>query len=213
VRLTLDGQPHEFIPIKEFRADHALPAEFGVGLFEPKDYAGLGRIDRAGAELNSVRTAVLDAIPTQMPLQGWLAFLPELARLFQNKLYEINAQVGLKDVEVDFAVAGFGDVCQALLYAMMRARAEGTTLPRFEQVYGEWLDSSARVYGEAYSYPRKDEMWNVRIVAHAYGRTGLIVDTGENTYYVYDSALGCPAEGFMAALLSEVAGRIIAATV
>src|SRR5262245_64156367 len=96
--LTIDGQPREFTPIKDFRAAHDLPPEFGVALFEPKDYAGLGRIDRAGAELNGVRAALLDALPTQIKAPSWLSFLPDYARLFEAKLYEINAQVGLKDV-------------------------------------------------------------------------------------------------------------------
>jgi hypothetical protein len=213
MRLTIEGEMREFMPIKEFRVRHGLPPEFGVALFEPKDYTGLGRIDSAGAQLNGVRQAVLDAIPRQMPLQSWMAFLPQLTGLFQQKLYDINYYVGLKDVEVEFAVAGFGDVCQALLYAMLRARAGSTPLPDFEQIYGEWMDNSARTYGEAYEHTHEGQVWRVRLVAHAYGRAGLIVDTGRETHYVYDPALGCPAEGFMAALLNDVAGRMIAATV
>jgi hypothetical protein len=213
MRLTIEGQPRAFVPIKDFRARFDLPPAFGVALFEPKDYAGLGRIDRAGAELNAVRQAVLEAIPAQMPLQNWMAFLPELTALFRRKLYDINPHVGLKDVEIEFAVAGFGDVCQALLYALLRARAGGAPLPDFHQIYGEWLDSSARVFGEIYDYTHEGQTWRVRLVAHAYGRAGLMVDTGAETHYVYDPSLGCPAEGFMAALLGDVAERIIAATV
>ncbi len=213
MRLTIEGQSHDFIPIKAFRARFDLPPEFGVASFEPKDYTGLGRIDRAGAELNTVRLAVLEAIPAQMPLQNWMAFLPELTALFRRKLYDINPHVGLKDVEIEFAVAGFGDVCQALLYAMLRAGAGGIPLPDFHQIYGEWLDSSVRIFGETYEYGHAGQTWRVRLVAHAYGRAGLIVDTGAETHYVYDPSLGCPAEGYMAALLSDVAERIIAATI
>lgn len=212
MRLSIEGESHEFIPIKEFRAQYSLPPEFGVALFEPKDYTGLGRIDRAGAELNAVRQIVLNAIPARMPLQGWMGFLPQLTRLFQRQLYEINPQVGLKDVEIDFAVAGFGDVCQALLYALLRARAEDTSVPAFHQVYGEWLNSSIRVFGEVYDYAHQEQTWRVRLLAHAYGRAGLIVDTGDAAHYVYDPALACPAEGYMAALLSEVAERMLVAT-
>jgi hypothetical protein len=212
MRLTIEGQIHDFIPIKEFRARFDLPLAFGVALFEPKDYAGLGRIDRAGAELNTVRQTVLEAIPDRMPLQNGMAFLSELTALFQRKLYDINPHVGLKDVEIEFAVAGFGDVCQALLYALLRARAGGNPLPDFHQLYGEWLDSSVRIFGETYEYTHAGQTWRVRLLAHAYGRAGLIVDTGAETHYVYDPSLGCPAEGYMAALLSDVAERIIAAT-
>ncbi len=212
-QFSIEGQIRDFIPVKDFRAAHGLPPTFGVASFEPKDYAGLGRIDSAGAELNAVRQAVLAAIPARMPLQGWMGFLPQVVSLFQRSLYEINAQVGLKDVEVEFAVAGFGDVCQALLYAMLRARAGGLPMPDFRQVYAEWLNSSIRLYGEQYDYRHGGQTWYVTLLVHAYGRAGLIVDAGDLTYYVYDPALACPAEGYMAALLGEVAERILAATV
>jgi hypothetical protein len=212
MQLVIEGEARDFIPIKDFRARFHLPPDFGVARFEPKDYTGLGRIDRAGAELNAVRQAVLAAIPARMPLQGWMEFLPSLTNLFREKLYEINPQVGLKDVEIDFAVAGFGDVCQALLYAMLRARAAGRPFPAFQQVYSEWLNSSVKVYGEVYEYAHEGQVWRVRLVAQAYGRAGLIVDTGDATHYVYDPSLACPAEGYMATLLSDTAARILAAT-
>jgi hypothetical protein len=212
-QFSIEGQIRDFIPIKDFRAAHGLPPGFGVAYFEPKDYAGLGRIDSAGAELNAVRQAVLAAIPAQMPLQGWMGFLPQLVSLFQRSLYDINAQVGLKDVEIEFAVAGFGDVCQALLYAMLRARAAGMPMPDFRQVYADWLNSSIKLYGERYDYAHEGQTWRVTLLVHAYGRAGLIVETGDTTHYVYDPALACPAEGYMAALLAEVAARILAVTV
>src|SRR5215468_10465901 len=108
--LTINGEAHQLVPIKDFRLAFDLPPEFGVALFELKDYAGLGRIDRAGADLNNVRAALLDALPDHMTAPGWLTFLPDYARFFESKLYEINAQVGLKDVEIEFAVAGLSDV-------------------------------------------------------------------------------------------------------
>jgi hypothetical protein len=213
MRLLIDGQAREFMPIQTFRAEHDLPPEFGVALFEPKDYTGLGRIDHAGAELNSVRQAVLDAIPAHLPLHGWIATMPQLQNLFRVKLYEINMQVGLRDVEIDFAAAGFGDVCQAVLYAMLRARNSRQSLPAFPQIYGEWLDSTTRVSQAIHPYTHQGQAWQVQIVTHAYGRAGLIVQADSSgVFYVQDAALGCPAEGFMAALLAEVAARVVAAT-
>jgi hypothetical protein len=48
----------------------------------------------------------------------------------------------------------------------------------------------------------------VRIIQCAYGRIGLVVDTEEQTYYIRDSALACPAEGFMAGLLEAVITKL-----
>ncbi|MBI1259189.1 MAG: hypothetical protein GC204_17095 [Chloroflexi bacterium] len=205
MRLTIDGAAHTFIPIKSFRDAHKLPPEFGVALFEPKDYSGLGRIDQAGAELNGVRTAVLAAIPASLWPQQWLTFIPELTRLFTDQLYAINNKVKLHDVEIEFAAAGFADVCQAVVYALLRTRGD---MPPFEAIYGDWLDQTVRVSQTVHRYGD----WQVQIVTHAYGRAGLIVQTDAETVYVQDAALGCPAEGYMAALLADVAARIVNAS-
>lgn len=117
--LTIEGESRSLIPIKDFRAAQGLPPDFGVAFFEPKDYDGLGRIDRAGLELNRVRAALLDALPQRMDKGGWLAFLPDYARLFEDQLYTINDHIGLKDVEIEFAVAGLSDVLHHLAYKMM----------------------------------------------------------------------------------------------
>ncbi|MEO8394835.1 MAG: hypothetical protein ABI700_17705 [Chloroflexota bacterium] len=205
MRLTIEGIPRSFTPIKNFREAHNLPLEFGVNLFEPKDYGGLGRIEQAGAELNGVRTAVLAAIPSMYSLQQWLDLIPDLTRLFSDQLYAINPKVKLHDVEIEFAAAGFADVCQAVVYERLRSRSEAP-LP-FEAIYGGWLDQTARVSQTIHPYGN----WQVQIVTHAYGRAGLIVQMGAETAYVQDGALGCPAEGYMAALLAEVAARIMSA--
>jgi hypothetical protein len=203
--LTIDGAPRQLIPIKDFRAAHDLPPEFGVSLFEPKDWTGLGRIDRAGAELNSVRAALLAAIPPRMTAYEWLLFSPTLAHLFEAQLYEINPSVGLKDVEIEFAVAGFSDVCQGLWYAL--ASGSGAN-PLFHHVYSEWLNNSIRIFSTLYPYTHQNQTWEVQIFAHAYGRAGLIIRTPTETHYTYDPALGCPAEGFMTSLMREITERV-----
>lgn len=214
MRLTIDGISRQFVPMRAFREAQHLSPEFGVALFEPKDFAGLGRIDQAGAELNGVRAAVLAAIPARLTIQQWFNFAPELTHFFTDQLYAINARVNLRDVEIEFAAAGFADVCQAVIYAIMRAR--GAELPPFEAIYGDWLDQTARVSQTIHAYGD----WQVQIVTHAYGRAGMIaslhpegiVRAEAETFYVQDSALGCPAEGYMAALLAEVAARIVASS-
>jgi hypothetical protein len=222
IRLTIEGEARELTPIKLFRTAYDLPPEFGVAFFEPKDWTGLGRIDRAGAELNSVRSAMLDALPAQMAVRGWLAFLPDYVRLFESKLYEINPQVGLKDVEIEFAVAGLSDVLQAAAYELVirhPQQGEGFKLSPtdvtqfFRTVYTTWLDNSVRVFTETYTYAHRADTWQIQIFAHAYGRAGLIVRMSDAVHYVYDPALACPAEGFMAALLGEIIERMVDATV
>lgn len=208
VQLQVANDLHTFIPVKNFRLTHKLPADFGVALFEPKDYSGLGRVDQAGVELNIVRQSVLDAMPAEMPLHAWLDFIPNLAQLFQNKLDEINPEVGLKSVEIEYAVAGFRDVLLTFLYDMLRARAAGEPMPDFRQVYFQWLSSTVRISSDTHHYIHEGEIWAVQIVNHAYGRTGLVIWTPTDTHYIQDSTLGCPAEGFMSALLAEVGRRI-----
>lgn len=215
--LTIEGESRSLIPIKDFRAAQGLPPDFGVAFFEPKDYDGLGRIDRAGLELNRVRAALLDALPQRMDKGGWLAFLPDYARLFEDQLYTINDHIGLKDVEIEFAVAGLSDVLHHLAYKMMLTQfTPPPTNPNpalFREVYSEWLDNSLKVFSQIYRYEHQGQTWQVQIIAHAYGRAGLVIHAGDETFYVYDAALGCPAEGFMATLLSDIAARMLAAKV
>jgi hypothetical protein len=209
MHLTLNGITYAFIPIKDFRAAHDLPPDFGVALFEVKDYSGMGRIESAGSSLNSVRTAVLEAIPVQLSLSQWRSFLPELTHLFESQLHTINDQVGLSMGEIDFAAGGFSDALQTYAYALIRAQQSGAVLPAFPAVYADWLNSRARVFAHEYPYLLDGQVCRVQVVAHAYGRVGLLLCTAESVYALYDPALACPAEGFMAALLGEVAGRMV----
>ncbi|MBZ0294152.1 MAG: hypothetical protein K8L99_16440 [Anaerolineae bacterium] len=211
MRLLIGNQHQDFIPIKTFRARYDLADDFSLALFEPKDYNGLGHIDEAGSELNMVRQSVLEAIPNDLSLKGWIEFLPELSRLFQNKLDEINPQINLKSIEIEYAVSGFHDVCQSLIYAMIRAMAANEPLPSFEDVYQQWLDSSVKISNTVHHYAYTDELWPIQIVNNAYGRCGMIIWTNETTHYVYDNTVACPAEGFVQILLKDVSARILQA--
>jgi hypothetical protein len=199
MHITIDGQPTAFTPLRDFRAAHNLPTAFGVALFEPKDYAGLGHIDGAGAALNSLREALLNALPARITPAALLALTADLTERFRVELTRINPEVGLREAEIEFAVAGFGDVCNAYAYALLRDRAA-----HFQTVYRDWLGDSVRVFSTVYAYEHAGERWQVRVAAHAYGRFGLLIETPRGSHAVYDPALACPAKGFMAALLSEV---------
>lgn len=201
--LVIDGISYSFTPIKAFRMAHNLPESFSVASFAPKDYAGLGRIDRAGSELNMVRAAVLKAIPERIPFANLLMVVDDLTRLFEAQLMSINAQVGLREAEIGFAVAGFSDVCQAWVYALIRAKST-QVVPDFQTVYSEWLNSTVRLFADVQMY----ESWRVQVVAHAYGRIGLLVYRPDATDAVYDPTLACPAEGFMTGFLSDVAEKL-----
>jgi hypothetical protein len=208
MQLMIDGETRQFVPIKTFRAQFGLPPEFSVKLFEPKDYTGLGSIDRAGAELNDVRAAVLASMQRGLSPSEWLAALPALQSQFRAELNRINPVVGLHEVEIDFAAAGFGDMTQAFVYALVRAKAAGDPPPTYAAVYGAWLNSTVRVSGLVHTYRHQDQTWTIQIVNHAYGRAGLIVRMESGQHYVHDPALGCPAEGFMWSLLGDVAAVI-----
>jgi hypothetical protein len=207
VRLTIEGISYDFMPIKDFRAIHHLPTTFNIALFESKDYAGLGRIDSAGAALNQLRTTVMEALPAKVMPLSWLSILPEITRLFEAQLYQINHQIGLRDVEIEFAVAGFHDALQAYAYDFVYAVSTHTSLPDFQAVYGEWLNGTVKAFAEEHSYIVGDQACTIQVIAHAYGRIGLLIHAGE-TYAIYDPALACPAEGFMTQMLLEVAAHM-----
>lgn len=209
VELLVAGIPQTFIPIKIFRQSYQLSESFGVHYFEPKDYIGLAAMENAGPEMNTLRRVILAAIPEKLTVHDLLPLFDDLQRLFDETLASINGQVGLKPEEMAFAVAGFGDVNQALTYALIRARRAQTPLPSFQTIYETWLNHSVRISSTVHDYQHRGQTWHVQVVNHVYGRVGLRVDTGAEIYYVHDSHLACPAEGFMATLLAEIAARVM----
>lgn len=209
MRLQINGTIHDFTDLKTFRAEYDLPDTFGVSLFEPKDYTGLGRIDGAGAELNALREAVLARLPPSLNLQGWLQAVDDLQTFFWQQLAAINDVIGLREPEIDFAAAGFGDVCRAVVYALIAARAQHEAPPSFSQIYSDWLFSTVKVSAKIHDYAHQGSRWHVKVISHAYGRIGLIIYTEDVTHYVLDSRLACPAEGFMLHLLRDVAAHIM----
>lgn len=203
MQLRINGQLRTFIDFKTFRQQYALPNDFGISTFEKKDYSGLGKIEGAGAALADLRAAMLGRLPTQSP--NWLNTVDDLEKHFRRELERINPQVGLRDSELDFAVGGFADVLRAVVYAKMRPLS-----PTFDEVYMDWLSDSVRVSALIHSYAHADEVWEVQVVNHAYGRMGLYIQTGQTDHYVVDARLACPAQGFMTDLLRELGQRILA---
>lgn len=210
------------VPIKAYREAHALPAAFGVAWFEPKDDAGLGSLANAGAVLLDLRAGWLGALPERMPAAQWLARLPALVDDFRARLIAINAAVGLREVEIEFAAAGLRDAAEAIAFAHLRAGASRTEPPPFDTVYAEWLDIGTRVSSTVHTYAHHVERWGVQVVTNVYGRWGLRITRpvpplyaierepgGEDVVdWVDDSALACPAAAYMESLLREVAVRM-----
>lgn len=211
MQLIIEGQPQTLIPIRIFREQRALPDDFGVQMFEPKDFSGLAAIDRAGTEMKQLRAALLDAVPARLLTPEMLPFVDGLVMTFRAGLAGINDRIGLRIQEIEFAVAGFSDVLHNWAYALIRANASHTTLPTFQQVYMEWIHSSVRVSQRIFPYAAPDGNWQIQVLNHAYGRIGLRVAEQTVVQYVYDGVYTCPAEGFMITLLAELAERIAAA--
>jgi hypothetical protein len=92
---------------------------------------------------------------------------------------------------------------------MLNNRMRGKPLPRFDEVYENWLNKTIEI-SSTYVYAYHDELWQVEMVKHAYGRCGLIVRTPTNVHYLYDSSVLCPAEKFMESLCRAVIERIAA---
>lgn len=203
MQLVIDGVAHEFTPIKAFRAMHHLPDNFGVAHFEPKNYSGLGSIEHKGSELNFMREMVVESLPSDMTPHQWMNFLPTLEKTFRRHL--LLSGTGLREFEVDFAVAGLHNVCQAMIYAKIQASAQQKPVASFEEIYDTWLQSTVRISQNAYPY----NDWRVKMVNHAYGRIGLMIQAGDETYYVLENSLACPAERFMHDLLREISTFIL----
>lgn len=206
MELVIEGTARTFIPIRQFRETHGLNESFSVMYFEPKDYEGLGHMDGAGEGLNQLRRTVLHMIPLHLTAADLLPLTDRLRDVFARQLEAINPQIGLHPPEVEFAIAGFTDVCQALVWRLMRHSVHQPPLlfPLFESIYLEWLNSTVRISQRVYLFIHEAQEWQIQIVNHAFGRAGLIIYTPFRIYYVDDHHLACPAQRFMESLLEEV---------
>lgn len=210
MQLMLDDRPREFMPIRAFRDTYQLPDSFGVNYFEPKNYTGLGSIEGAHRQLHDLRQAMLNHLPATVHIGDLLFLKDQLQALFETYLKGINAAIGLQIVEIDFAVAGFGDVLETWVYALVGHRSQSfTPPPNFEDIYQAWLNSTVRLSQTMHPYENNGDLWRVQIVNHVYGRAGLRVETADGVQYVEDGRLACPTENFMHHLLVEITTRLM----
>lgn len=215
MELIIDGKHTTFAPLQIFCKQWNLPAEFGVNYFEPKDSAGLGSIKKAGDALAHMKQKILVSIPLTIPVVSLLSVSDILAKSYQYELQIANEHVGLRLHDVGFAVAGFQDVIQAVIYELVRLnhtyRGDLTKIGaefNFVTVYHNWLNASVRPSSTVHTYTHNNKQFQVRIINHIYGRVGLAVDVDNEVYYVADKTLACPGENYMFDLCEAVAIRL-----
>lgn len=218
MQLTLNGALCNFIPLPAFRAQWHLPDDFNLARFSPKDWTGLGSLERGGPALAHMKQVIVGAVPALIPLHRLRDQALALSGLFFGQLQLANADIGLRDVEVDFAAAGFQDVVDAvamhliqLSHTHQRDLAQIQSHFDFEVVYQNWLEASARVFEQEHHYSQTGVDFTVRVVHNPYGRVGLEVGVKDETVYVADPALACPAAGYMHDLEAELAAAMCAA--
>jgi hypothetical protein len=178
-------------------------------LFVQKDYTGLGRFESgSNTALNKLRDTVLNAVPASLSLNELMDFFIHLEIVFRDTLAEINVDIGLKSIEVDFAAGGFRDVCQTYVYSVIRSRMNDEPLVGFVKIYQDWINSTVRITHTTYPYHHENQQWTIQILSTVYGRMGLIIHTPEGTHYIRDTSFTCPAENFMYNLLTTVIERV-----
>ena len=215
MQLLIEQQYQTLIPLPNFREQWNLPQAFGVALFEPKAWTDLGSIEGAGRELGLIRQRVAQAIPASLKPADLIAVIETLTRYFEQELQTVNVQIGLRAVEIDFAVAGFQDVLQVAAYRLIQLvqiyRAEPGQIAEkfdFSAVYQNWLDDSVRISTTVHLYRQGETEFKVRVLNNIYGRVGLEVEGAGEKYYVLDMGLACPAASYMRGLSGEVAQRL-----
>jgi hypothetical protein len=209
MQLAVHQQNRTFIPIQTFRAQWQLPHNFGIALFEPKNWE-VGSMEGAGTLLLAVKERVIAAVSPHLPLSELMAAVEALTLIFEVELEQANLQIGLRPEEVDFAVSGFRDILQAAAYNLIQryyTREDEPLCRQFDYsaVYQAWLDDSVRVSSVAHAYQYESLQFEIRLIYNVYGRVGLEIKNGSETYYVMDMSLACPAASFMRELCGEVA--------
>lgn len=201
MRLFVDGKLRELTPIKHYRVLYHLPDTFGIAEFEPKTDADLASLDHTPPDaLQSIRERTLSAVKKGLSPQEIITHLDTLSATFQSALTAVNDQIGLKDVEIEFAVSGFDDMLRRWAYGLLLADA-----PSWETVYYQWVFDSVQTAGRVFQYPPDYE---IQIISTVYGRIGLRVSHQGAVDYVLDRAHICPAEGFMTHLMRDIANQL-----
>ena len=215
MQLTINNQPQEFISLQQFCHQWNLPDDFGVNFFEPKNWDGLGSIKGAGEMMAVMKDEVIAAIPETIPIAGLLSVVDIVSQSFRYRLEIANNRIGLRLHDVGFAVAGFEDVMRDGIYQLLRLNHtyQGNLVQirknfDFVSVYQTWLDASVRVSSEVRTIQYAENIFDVQIVNHIYGRVGLEVTVDSKTYFVTDKSLACPGENFMEELCREAAKNI-----
>jgi hypothetical protein len=218
MQLMLNGVSRTLIPLAVFRAQWQLPDDFNLARFSPKDWTGLGSLEHGGPGLARLRQVLLSAVPTTIALPQLRDQVAALSGLFLSQLQLANTEIGLREMEVDFAAAGFQDVLEATaMHLIQLSHANRHDLLQiqshfdFEAVYQTWLEAGTRVFEQEHPYAHHGAQFMVRVVHNPYGRIGLEVTTETETVYVADPALACPAAGYMHDLEAEVAAALCAA--
>lgn len=209
MQLVVHQQKRTFISVQAFRAQWQLPHDFGIAIFEPKDWE-VGSMDGAGGRLLAVKERVIAAVHPQLTFPELMPAVEALTLVFEAGLKQANLQIGLRPEEIDFAVSGFRDILQAAAYRLIQLSYTGRNEPLCRQfdystVYQAWLNDSVRVSSVTHSYRYEALLFEVRIIYNAYGRVGLEIKNGPETYYVMDMSLACPAASFMRDLCDEAA--------
>ena len=126
-----------------------------------------------------------------------------------------NAEIGLSDDQLDFAVDGLENVLHDVVYQLISLyqthRGDVTKIQEhfdFAALYQKWLDNSVTLFAKSYSYSYAGAEFKVKIISYAYGRVGLQVQIGPEIYYVFDPRLACPAWRYMEDLGEEIAQRL-----
>ena len=83
----------------------------------------------------------------------------------------------------------------------------------YAAIYNGWLDDSVEVSGVTHEYVSGEKQFAVRVIYFAYGRVGLEVRVNDETHYVVDTSLACPAASFMKELCGEVGEKMCQAVV
>jgi hypothetical protein len=216
MQLIINNHPQTFIALQTFRTRWGLPDDFATACFEPKEWTGLGSVEGSGQALAAIKHRILDVVPAVVQVSNLIPVVDILSTTFRRELETANEQIGLRQVEIDFAVAGFHDLLQAIIYRLIHLvhMGQGDMVKvhsqfDFREIYLTWLSDSVRISTRVHTYVNGEQSFEVRIIYNAYGRIGLeVLAVDGQRYYVADMSLACPASGYMETLTEQVTQKL-----
>lgn len=215
MKLTINSQPYNLIPLPQFQAEHNLPATFGVAQFEQAQLPFNEFWARPGHKFTEIQTKLEQILPLNIHA-GMVNRIPALlANVFRNELILKAEKTELLLEDIDLTVTDFQNILEQTAYKLIELdykyghnKAKVRAAFEMPAIIQDVLDGSLLLSTE-HPFTHQGEEWQVQVISTFLGPVGLWVQTPAGNFAVEDRVGAFPAADEFLAFVSAL-GQLIA---